>query len=284
MSAEAAFPAPLDEETGLRESARAALRAWPGLWRAGVAAAVAYRAEFVIWMLTTNMPLVMLALWAAVARSGPVAGYTGPAFTAYYLATLLVRLLTGCWVVWELTMEIRGGTLGLRLLRPLHPLIAYAAENLAAMPLRAVVSLPVVALLLWTSSGALSRDPLHWLLLLPAMFGAWLLIFLVMALIGTLALYVESAITLFQLWLSISAVLSGYLVPLDLFPDWVRSWAAVLPFRFLLSFPVELILGRPTRLEALQLFAAQWAYVLVFLVATQALWRAGVRRFGAFGG
>jgi viologen exporter family transport system permease protein len=265
-------------------SLRAAARAYPALLRTGFAAAVAYRAEFVIWMFSTNMPLIMLALWAAVARSGPVGAYTQRGFAAYYLSTLLVRLLTGSWVVWELTMEIRQGDLAMRLLRPLHPLIAYSAENLAAVPLRGVVAIPVVSILLWTARGQLGHDPILWLLLLPALLGAWLLTFLVMALIGTLALYLESATSLFEAWLGISAVLSGYLVPLDLFPQAVQRIALVLPFRFLLSFPVELMLGKHGRGEALALLGGQWLYVAFALLATNLVWRAGLRRFSAYGG
>jgi ABC-2 type transport system permease protein len=265
-------------------SLRAAARAYPALLRAGFASAVAYRAEFLIWMFSTNMPLIMLALWAAVARSGPVAGYTQLGFAAYYLCTLLVRLLTGSWVVWEMTMEIRQGTLALRLLRPIHPLLAYSAENLAAVPLRGVVALPVLSVLLWAARGQLGHDPLLWLMLWPALFGAWLLTFLVMALIGTLALYVESAASLFEAWLGVSAVLSGYLVPLDLFPQAVQRIALALPFRFLLSFPVELMLGKHSAGHALLLLGGQWLYVAAALVATTLVWRAGLRRYSAYGG
>jgi ABC-2 type transport system permease protein len=266
-------------------SMRAALRAYPALLRVGFASAVAYRAEFLIWMFSTNMPLVMLAIWSAVAREGPVAGYTQRGFTAYYLTTLLVRMLTGSWVVWELTMEIRQGTLALRLLRPLHPLIAYSAENLAAVPLRGLIAIPLVALLLgFAGRDSLAHDPALWAIFVPAMLGAWLLTFLVMALVGTLSLYVESAVSLFEAWLGLSAVLSGYLVPLDLFPPALGDVARVLPFRFLLSFPVEVLLGRVTPAHALSLLAAQWGYVGLALIGTLALWRAGMRRFGAYGG
>ena len=60
--------------------------------------------------------------------------------------------------------------------------------------------------------------------------------------------------------------------------------ARVLPFRFLLSYPVELMLGRLSRGDALLLLAAQWGYVAAayFLVTT--VWRAGMKRFGAYGG
>src|SRR5207302_6552735 len=203
-------------------SVRAALRAYPQFLRTGFAAAVAYRAEFLIWMFSTNMPLVMLAIWAAAARSGPVGGYTQTGFAAYYLAALLVRLMTGAWVVWEMTMEIRQGTLALRLLRPVHPLLAWSAENIAAVPMRGVVALPVTAILLWVARGELSHDWFSWLLLCPALLGAWLLYFLVQSIIGTLALRFESAASLFDAWLGFSNLLSGYLVPLDLFPKAVR--------------------------------------------------------------
>ena len=152
-------------------SLRAAAKAYPALLRAGFAAAVAYRAEFVIWMFSTNMPLIMLALWAAVARSGPVGAYTQRGFAAYYLCTLLVRLVTGSWVVWEMTMEIRQGDLALRLLRPIHPLLAYSAENLAAVPMRGVVAIPVLGILLWVARAELSHDWVMWLLLCPALMG-----------------------------------------------------------------------------------------------------------------
>lgn len=260
------------------------LKALPAMLRAGLAAVVAYRAEFLIWMFSTNMPLVMLAIWAAAARSAPVAGYTQKGFTAYYLAALLVRLLTGAWVVWELTMDIRQGMLGLRLLRPIHPLLSYASENIAAVPVRGVVAFPVVAILLWTARSELSHDWVSWVLLMPALMGAWLLYFLVQAMIGTLALRFDSATSVFEAWLAFSNILSGYLVPLDLFPRAVRDIALALPFRFQLSFPIELMLGRWSRAEELQLLCAQWGYVAVFAVITHFAWRAGLRHYAAYGG
>jgi ABC-2 type transport system permease protein len=263
---------------------RAALKAYPQLLRTGFAEAVAYRAEFLIWMFATNMPLVMLALWSAVARGGPVGPYSQRGFAAYYLASLLTRLLTGSWVVWEMTMEIRQGTLALRLLRPIHPLLAYSAENLAAVPLRGIIAIPVVSLMLYSMRAELSHEASSWLLLLPALAGAWLLTFLVMALIGTMGLWFESAGSLFDAWLGISAVLSGYLIPLDLFPPAVRDVALVLPFRFLLSFPVELALGKASGLHALQLLAMQWTYCTIALIATHFVWRAGLKRYAAYGG
>jgi viologen exporter family transport system permease protein len=264
---------------------RRTLSALPTLLRVGLAEAVSYRAELLVWLLSTNMPLVMLALWSAVARDAPVGRFGQQDFVAYYLAALVVRLMTGAWVVWELTFEIRQGTLAYRLLRPLHPLLAYAAENLAAMPLRLAVALPVAGVALWLTAGErLTRDPLLLAIFPVAVLGGWLITFLAMAIVGTLAFRVDSATSLFELWMGLFGILSGYLVPLELFPPWVQGLARALPFRSMLGFPVELVIGLLPREQALAELAIQWGWIALLLVLVRAAWRSGLRHFAAFGG
>ena len=261
------------------------LRALPALLRVGFAEAVAYRAEFVVWLLSTTMPLVMLALWSAVAREAPVGRFGERDFVAYYLAALVVRLLTGAWVIWELNTEIRQGTLAFRLLRPVHPLVMFAAENVAAMPLRLLLSLPIAAtLLVVVGGGRLTHDPLLWAIFPVAIFGAWLITFLAMSLVGSLAFVIESAGSIFEIWLGLFGVFSGYLVPLELFPRWVGTLARFLPFRYMLGFPVEMAIGMTPRGEALAQLAAQWGFVVVLALAVRVAWRLGLRRYAAFGG
>jgi ABC-2 type transport system permease protein len=260
-------------------------RALPALLRVGFAEAVAYRAEFVVWLLSTNMPLVMLALWSAVAQDGPVGRYGQAEFTAYFLAALVVRLLTGAWVIWELNFEIRQGTLAYRLLRPIHPLVAYACENVAAMPLRCILALPIASVLLYTVGRThLTRDPLLLAMFPLTVFGAWLITFLAMAIVGALAFWLESATSLFEVWLGLFGVFSGYLVPLDLFPAWLQAVARLLPFRYMLAFPAELLVGLLPRERALLELAIQWTFIAVLFAGVRVVWRLGIRRYAAFGG
>ncbi|MGB8931980.1 MAG: ABC-2 family transporter protein [Anaeromyxobacteraceae bacterium] len=261
------------------------LRALPTLLKVGFAEAVAYRAEFVVWLLSTNMPLVMLALWSAVAREAPVGRFGQREFVAYYLATLVVRMLTGAWVVWELNAEIKEGTLAFKLLRPIHPLLGYACQNVAALPVRLLVVLPVALLLLFTPAGAgVTRDPLLLALFPVTILGAWVISFLAMAIIGSLAFWFESATSLFDIWLGLFGIFAGYLVPLELYPPWVGALARWLPFRYMLAFPVELVTGTLTRAQALRDLSGQLAFIGLLLVATRITWRAGVRRFSSVGG
>lgn len=265
--------------------ARRALRAYPTLLRVGLSEVVAYRAEFVVWILTTNMPFVMLAIWHAVAAEGNVGRFGQSDFVAYYLGGWVIRLLTSTWLVWELSMEVRSGALSTRLLRPLHPLFSFSAEHLAAVPMRALIVTPVVAVLIWTAGDHFAiRDPHVLVVFLAAMVGAWLLIFFTMVLLGSTSFFVESAIGVFEMYLALFAVLSGYLVPSELLPPWVARIARLSPFDSMLAFPLETMIGMRPLPTALRDLGTQWLWVLVMAVVGLSVWRRGVRRYVAFGG
>ena len=263
----------------------ATARALPSLFKVGFSEAVAYRAEFLVWMLSTTMPLIMLALWSAVAREGPVGRFREKEFVAYFLATFIVRQLTGSWAAWQMNYEIRQGTLTMRLLRPIHPMITYAVENLAAQPLRLVVALPMAAIALWAGGlGQLPRDPVLWILWTAAMLGSWLISFLASFAIGSLAFFIESSIKVMEAWLALFFVFSGYLMPVELFPPAVRLLTDWLPFRYQIGLPVELMTSAHGRAAALVLLGRQWVFVAAMLAAAMLLWRKGLERFAAYGG
>jgi ABC-2 type transport system permease protein len=60
--------------------------------------------------------------------------------------------------------------------------------------------------------------------------------------------------------------------------------ATLLPFRWMISFPLELLLGSLTTQEMLIGFAAQAAWIAIGLVLLRLVWRAGVRVYSAVSG
>ena len=53
-------------------SIRTTLHAFPTLLRVGMAETLAYRAEFLVWMLTTTLPLVMMGITSGSMRIRPI--------------------------------------------------------------------------------------------------------------------------------------------------------------------------------------------------------------------
>jgi ABC-2 type transport system permease protein len=266
-------------------SFRGSLRATGTLWRVGLAEALAYRAEMFIWILATTMPLIMMALWTTVAREAPVGRFGEKEFAAYFLATFIVRQLASSWAAWQLSYEVREGTLSQRLLRPVHPVWHIAVENWSAMPLRLVVALPVAIIALAVlGAEQLPADRRIWPVWLAAMAGAWLLTFFSNVAIGSLAFYFGSSVKVMEVWLALYFVLSGYTVPIEVFPEGARKLVELLPFRFQIGFPVELMTGAYELGPALAKLGQQWAWVVVSFVVALWAWRRGLRRFEAYGG
>lgn len=264
---------------------RAELRAMPTMLRVGMAETIAYRAEMIVWILTTTMPLVMLSLWTSVAAEAPFREYTQTDFVAYYLGALIVRNLTSNWVAWQIAEDIRMGTLSMKLLRPVHPFASYLATHLAGVPLRAAVVLPVVVVLFLTDARhVVIDDPGRIALCALSIAGAWLLTFGVFVAIGSLSFFLEKSMSLVEVYFGLFMLLSGYIIPIDLMPGWMSSIAKVLPFYYMLGLPVEILIGKyPDVASASSAVAAQWAWVAIMLAAAAFTWHRGVKRFEAYG-
>lgn len=262
-----------------------ALGAWPVLLRVGFASAVAYRAEMVIWFLTTTMPLVMLALWSAAAADAPIQGFGQPEFVTYYAIALVVRHMSSSWIVWELNADVRSGALAMYLLRPIHPIWIYVSENLGALPLRIVILVPIVGTLLLTlDASPITTDPVAIVLFVCTLFGAWALTFASQTIVGLLSLWTEQSLGIWDVWFGLFALLSGYLIPLELFPVSLRPIADVLPFHGMGGLSIEILMGRVEGAAMLRGVAIQAGWVIAFALLARTVWARGVQRFGAFGG
>ncbi|CAN5906838.1 ABC-2 family transporter protein [soil metagenome] len=261
------------------------IRALPTLLRVGVAETVAYRAEFLVWILVTTQPLVMLALWRSVAAESPFRGYSSADFVAYYLSALIVRNLTGSWVGWQISEEIRLGTMSMRLLRPIHPYVAFAAGHIAAIPFRVIVGIPVAAILLFSSgSAALTSEPLQLTVIIPSLALGWFINFNIVFMLGAVSFFATKTMALMNVYFGLFSLFSGYLLPIPLLPSVIRDIAEVMPFRFGFSVPIELMTQHLASERVAMLLGGQLAWAVASLTGALLLWRAGVRKFESVGG
>jgi ABC-2 type transport system permease protein len=114
--------------------------------------------------------------------------------------------------------------------------------------------------------------------------GAWLITLCVNLAVGCTAFFAESSMKFMDAWLVFFFVLSGYLLPIDLFPPALRAVVDWLPFRFQIGLPVEIMTGAHTVAEATALLLRQWMWVVLGAAGTAWLWRKGLAKFAAYGG
>jgi ABC-2 type transport system permease protein len=245
-----------------------------------------YRASLLIWMIGQVLePLVYLIVWSIVSNSsgGSVGDYTTKDFAAYFIVLMLVNQFTYTWIMYEFEYRVREGILSFALLKPVHPIHSDIADNVSSKLLTLPVMILIAAGLAALFHASISPPPWAIALFIPALLLAFLVRFLLEWTLALAAFWTTRVGAINQTYFVLMLFLSGQIAPLTLLPSSIQVVAEILPFRWMIGFPVELLLGRLTLAEALMGLGAQAAWLLVSFVLLRIVWRTGVRNYSAVG-
>ncbi len=245
-----------------------------------------YRAQAVLWLISSIFPLVMMVVWLAVVdEAGPLAGGWGSTdFISYYVGAALVYQLTGAWVVWDWDEDIRTGKLSIKLLKPLDPFHHLLSGELGWKILILIFFVPIMIIIAGLTHAITYPIALDmFVAFVLSVAGGFVLAMLMASAFGVLAFWSTQARNLYQLWFGVGQFLSGWIAPLALFPENFRQIASQLPFRSTLGLPMEILMGRLTWPEIGFGFGVTLVWCLIFLIIYRVLWRLGLRRYEAVG-
>ncbi len=261
------------------------MKKYAALARTAWAGTLEYRAQIVIWMMSSFLMVIMLLVWLSISQDGTVNGFTSADFVAYFMIGWVVRNLTAVWSSWELDNAIRQGTLSPLLLRPIHPIHNEIVGNWVEKSFRVAIVLPIAIVVLWLTPGAnVVLTPASLLLFALAVAGAWLLCFLLDYLVGMMAFWTTQTAAFIEMSYALRLVLSGMIAPIAMFPPAVQQVLQWLPFPYMLNFPVEILMGRVNTPEQMLFgFSIQFAWVIVFAVAVTVVWKLAIRSYSAVG-
>lgn len=242
---------------------------------------VEYRAELILWVLSGSLPIILMGVWTEAAQEGNF-GLTSTDFARYFLAVFIVRQLSVVWVIWEFEREVVEGKLSPRLLQPIDPvwhhISAHASERIARTPF--AIFLIVLFFLLYPQ--AFWIPSLGNLLLFVLASGmAFALRFIIQYTFAMFAFWTERANALENLWFLFYLFLSGYIAPLEVFPETLRQIVLLTPFPYLINFPAAILVGSPV--DLLRGFLSTIGWFLVFLGLNRILWRLGLKRYSGMG-
>jgi ABC-2 type transport system permease protein len=246
---------------------------------------VAYRVVFFLYAMWAILPpLIYLAVWSTVAGASGIAGWSRGEFVAYYLTFMVVNHLAGSIEIHTASWEIRQGEISGRLLLPIHPGVRTLASNVGYKAIGMFVVVPGVLLL-----AALFRPEYHTtpglvVLGVLATLGAGALQFLVGYTVALLSFWITRADAVTQLNEVLLILLAGQIAPIALLPDALRALATALPYRYMLSFPVEVLTGRLGGGGIALGFGLQTTWTVAAWFLMRLVWRRGVRHYSAVGG
>jgi ABC-2 type transport system permease protein len=255
-------------------------------FRTTFASFVQYRASIFIWTIDRILePLIYLVVWSAVARarSGDVGGFDTGAFAAYFIVMMLVSQATYTWVMYEYEYKIRHGSLSFALLRPIHPIHTDLVDNISSKLITFPLMLAAAAALVLLFKPSFSPPLWAAALFVPALILAFAVKFVVEWTLALSAFWTTRVSAVNQGYFVAALFLSGQMAPLSLLPQSLQVAASLLPFRWMISFPVELLLGRLDLTQAVVGLAAQAVWLALGLALLRTVWRAGVRVYSAVG-
>jgi ABC-2 type transport system permease protein len=252
-----------------------------GLWLSWLQ----YRSFFFIlafgWMIP---PLIYMLVWSTAAAEQGIAGLTRGNIVAYYLVLILVNQITYAQTNWTVGDLIRYGQLNRILLRPIPPVYDALASEFAGKVVYLTFLVPVVSLLALILRPQIDFHLENLLAFLPSLLLAWALRFFWGYWLALLAFWATRADALLALQDSLVFLLAGQVAPIAFLPGILQTAARILPFRYMVAFPVEVLSGQLSTADVIAGFTAQVIWLLVAVSLYLLLWRVGLRRYTAIGG
>jgi ABC-2 type transport system permease protein len=233
------------------------------------------------------LPIILLFAWLSIEKA-PGNPYTNQDYILYFLLVPIVLNLTDSRTIFKFTVSIRDGSLNRALLKPHNPLLIHLSETITEKSAQLIYLIPFTFFM-----GIIFKDRLpvldysapHLLLFALAISLGFLIRFLVAGTISILGFWIENVTTL-NLVVNggIWALLGGMLVPVETFPPKIKMIAHLLPYRYMLSFPIEVFRGKLPQNEILFGIGVilTWSLALSFIMKT--LWKKGLKVYSAYGG
>ncbi len=255
-------------------------------FRTSFAATLQYRASLAIWLIGHILePLVFLIVWrnVSVSSGGQIGPYTTDGFAAYFILMLLVNHITYTWIMYEFEYRIRQGTLSYALIKPIHPIHSDIADNIASKLLTLPFMLGIAGIMSLIFHPTFNAPLWSLLLAIPALLFGFLIRFILEWTLALASFWTTRVSAINQTYFVLMLFFSGQLAPLDLYPAIVQIIASILPFRWMVSFPLKLLLGQVPADQVLISFGVQVLWLAAGIGLLTVIWRRGLKVFTAVG-
>ncbi|HEC78501.1 MAG TPA: hypothetical protein ENI34_05080 [candidate division WOR-3 bacterium] len=249
---------------------------------------VEYRTHYIASILVITLPLIFIfLLWDSIFTEVNFIGdYTNIKIVTYYILVILLRDVFYAGVNYEIANDIREGRLSNYLVKPYsyfgHSLSIKIGANIQYIPMTVVIL--AIFDQLFLKKFFFPSVFSNYLYFFIVLFLSFILSFLLTFTISLTAFWIEEISSL-QTFLDIIVPISaGALLPLSLFPEFLQKFFSFLPFKYLLNFPIETYLGNLMPSEIFVGIFVEAVWIIVFCFSAYFLWRAGTKKYQAYGG
>ena len=229
-------------------------------------------------------PLIYLLVWSTAASDGVIGGYDRNGFILYYLSLIVINQFTYPTSHWSTGEAITTGFISTNLLRPL-PLVyndigCDLATKIVCMPFVIIVVFILGFLFNVTLVFSISVLPIALCALLLSM----MVRFLLAHFLALLAFWIQKSDSILSVNDTFIFLFSGQVAPLTLFPTILRDIVSLLPYRYMVAFPIEIFMGMLSEREIFQGLIIQGSWLVILIIICKLITKSGIKKYSATGG
>ncbi|MFC4455860.1 ABC transporter permease [Deinococcus sonorensis] len=245
-----------------------------------------YRRAAVAGLLTNLFfGVLRVSVLLALLQGREVAGFDAPAAITYTGLTQALIMVMSLFGWYELMQTVHRGEVASDLLRPTDYFLLWLAQDAgraaSQLLMRAAPTLLLYSLLFQLRWPA---TPGAWLRVLAALLLGWLTSFGFRFLLNLSAFWSPNALGIGRLGFTVLMFASGFLLPLNLFPEWVQRVCWLTPFPSMMQAIVDLWTGAASGPAALRLLTVQLGWALGLLLLSRVVLARATRRLVVLGG
>jgi ABC-2 type transport system permease protein len=249
-----------------------------------------YRADFSSRFLASLIRFgITIYLWVAIlnGQGGILGDYSIEKIMTYFLIMQIVSsfVFSSAQSGFRIASDIQSGDLSSRLAQPVDTIFQFMAmdsgRSMFFFLSNAVIFLGIAALF-----PQYFEFHFNWstaLLSAIATLSAFVLNFCFATGIGMLSFWMGSSTRLIYNFFAVVQLLSGMIMPLDLFPVSIQTVLNWTPFPYIYYFPVHLLQAEQLTPELIQGFFISLAYTVVLFILLRILYHQGLKTYEAVG-
>lgn len=241
-----------------------------------------YKVNFLLQMIAPLFVFlfVKVSLWTSIYEGAErIAGYDLDQMLSYHLWILIVTLITLSQAGGEISQDIRLGRITAYLIYPFSLFEFHLAKFLANILVKVIVALVTLAGAM--AAVGVTVEPMHLvqgMILSLCAAGFW---FMINYFFGLIAFWLEETWTFTVMIQVITYFFSGAIIPLELYPEWLKGILEYSPFPYIGFVPAKIFMGAEVDLGFSLLVLGVWTLIVALL--SQWVWNRGVRMYTAAG-
>lgn len=247
---------------------------------------LAHKDQLIAWVLADTIKVLGLCfVWIASAKitNNADQGY----IVSYYIMLLLISKLTQDVTPENGVRQILNGKFSNSLMKPISYLTEYLGCNMGSNLFRLVVVIPAFAvgvlMAKWLGMWIIDFNPYLVFLTCCAVVLGFFVNFMLGNIFALLAFYNKNMEGMRIFYNNINAFLSGEYAPLVVFPYAILFVLKLLPLRYTLSFPIEIMLGRLTSYDIRWGFVVGISWLIILCLVYIFLHKKAIKKYAAEG-